>query len=64
VNASVAECAVRTVSTALGDGEPADRFTERCARLGSYGIDHVVVIARGRPLAVGDLRVLAGAVAL
>jgi alkanesulfonate monooxygenase SsuD/methylene tetrahydromethanopterin reductase-like flavin-dependent oxidoreductase (luciferase family) len=52
----------KTVSTALGDGEPPERFAERCGRLRSYGIDHVVVIARGRPLTVADLECAAAAV--
>jgi F420-dependent oxidoreductase-like protein len=51
----------KTVSTALADGESPARFAERCARLKSYGIDHIVVIARGRPLTVADLEVLATA---
>lgn len=51
----------KTVSTALGDGEPAARFAERCGRLKSYGIGHVVVIARGRPFTVSDLGLLATA---
>jgi F420-dependent oxidoreductase-like protein len=55
---------VKTVSTALGDGEPPARFAERCAVLRSYGIDHVVVITRGRPITVADLGRLADAVAL
>jgi F420-dependent oxidoreductase-like protein len=51
----------KTVSTALDDGEPAAPFAERCADLKSYGIDHVVVIARGRPFTVADLERLATA---
>src|SRR4051794_15166767 len=49
----------KTVSTALVDGEPPARFAERCVRLKSYGIDHIVAITRGRPLTVADLEVLA-----
>jgi hypothetical protein len=52
---------VKTVSTALGEGEPAAAFAERCAVLRSYGIDHVVVIARGRPFTVADLQRVAAA---
>jgi F420-dependent oxidoreductase-like protein len=52
---------VKTVSTAIGDGEPAEQFAGRCAELKSYGLDHVVVIARGRPLTVGDLERVAAA---
>jgi F420-dependent oxidoreductase-like protein len=55
---------VKTVSTALGDGEPAERFAERCATLKTYGIGHVVVIARGRPLTVADVERLAAATAV
>jgi alkanesulfonate monooxygenase SsuD/methylene tetrahydromethanopterin reductase-like flavin-dependent oxidoreductase (luciferase family) len=51
----------RTVSTALGDGEQPARFVERCAQLKSYGIDHVVVITRGRPFTVADLECIATA---
>jgi F420-dependent oxidoreductase-like protein len=51
----------KTVSTAVGDDEPPARFAERCVQLRSYGIDHVVVIARGRPFTVADLECLAPA---
>src|SRR3954451_9913434 len=51
----------KTGSTALGDGESPARFAERCAELRSYGIDHVVVIARGRPFTTADLERLATA---
>jgi F420-dependent oxidoreductase-like protein len=39
----------RTVSTALEPGETVDEFASRCATLGEMGIDHAVVIVRGRP---------------
>ncbi|WP_433365386.1 TIGR03560 family F420-dependent LLM class oxidoreductase [Actinoplanes sp. CA-142083] len=52
---------VRTVSTALGDGEPGARFAERCTQLKAYGIDHVVVITRGRPMTVADVERVAAA---
>ncbi|MCY1145415.1 TIGR03560 family F420-dependent LLM class oxidoreductase [Actinoplanes sp. Pm04-4] len=52
---------IKTVSTAIGNGEPAEQFAGRCAELKSYGLDHVVVIARGRPLTVGDLERVAAA---
>jgi alkanesulfonate monooxygenase SsuD/methylene tetrahydromethanopterin reductase-like flavin-dependent oxidoreductase (luciferase family) len=51
----------KTVSTAVGDGETPARFAGRCVQLKSYGIDHVVVIARGRPFIVADLEGLAPA---
>jgi alkanesulfonate monooxygenase SsuD/methylene tetrahydromethanopterin reductase-like flavin-dependent oxidoreductase (luciferase family) len=38
-----------TVSTAIGPGESADSFTDRCAALAALGIAHVVVITRGQP---------------
>ncbi|GAA4628436.1 LLM class F420-dependent oxidoreductase [Actinoallomurus vinaceus] len=37
----------KTVSTRLGETEPADRFAERCAALAELGLDHVVVITDG-----------------
>jgi F420-dependent oxidoreductase-like protein len=54
----------KTVSTALGDNEPPAQFAERCQRLKSYGIDHVVVITRGRPFTVADLQRLGPATAI
>jgi len=50
---------VKTVSTGLTPGEPASAFAARCAQLRSYGMDHVVVIARGRPLTVRDVELVA-----
>jgi F420-dependent oxidoreductase-like protein len=37
----------KTVSTRLEPGESPDRFTERCAALASFGIEHAVVITAG-----------------
>ena len=54
----------KTVSTALGDNEPPAQFAERCQQLKSYGIDHVVVITRGRPFTVADLQRLGPATAI
>jgi F420-dependent oxidoreductase-like protein len=51
----------RTVTTGLLPGEDADELAARCRALGDVGVQHVVVIARGRPLADNDLSVLAGA---
>jgi F420-dependent oxidoreductase-like protein len=48
----------KSVSTGLADGESADRFAARCAELRSYGIDHVVVITRGRPFTPSDVELL------
>ncbi|MFF5076355.1 LLM class flavin-dependent oxidoreductase [Actinoplanes sp. NPDC000266] len=51
----------KTVATGLADGEPAAAFAARCAELRSYGMDHVVVITRGRPLTPRDVEVVAQA---
>lgn len=51
----------RTVTTALRDGERSDALAERCHALADVGIQHVVVIARGRPLTDTDLNCVAGA---
>jgi alkanesulfonate monooxygenase SsuD/methylene tetrahydromethanopterin reductase-like flavin-dependent oxidoreductase (luciferase family) len=51
----------RTVTTALQESESVGRLAERCQSLGELGIQHVVVIARGRPLSDGDLEAVAGA---
>jgi F420-dependent oxidoreductase-like protein len=51
----------RTVTTALQDGENPGEFAERCRALADLGIQHVVVIARGRPLTDADLDCVAGA---
>jgi F420-dependent oxidoreductase-like protein len=51
----------RTVTTALQDGEGSGQLVERCQKLADFGIQHVVVIARGRPLTDTDLNCVAGA---
>jgi F420-dependent oxidoreductase-like protein len=38
----------RTLTTALQPDEPGDRFVDRCGKLAGLGIQHVIVIARGR----------------
>jgi len=38
-----------TISTAVAPGESAASFWDRCAAIAELGIDHVVVITRGRP---------------
>ena len=48
----------RTATTALRDGED---LIARCRALGDLGIQHVVVIARGRPLTDTDLNCVAAA---
>jgi F420-dependent oxidoreductase-like protein len=51
----------RTVTTALRDGECCETLVERCRQLSEFGVQHVVVIARGRPLSEADLNCVAGA---
>ena len=51
----------RTVTTAMQPGESADELAARCRALGDAGIQHVVVIARGRPFSGEDLGALASA---
>jgi F420-dependent oxidoreductase-like protein len=51
----------RTVTTALEPGESPDRLVERCHALADLGMQHVVVIVRGRALTDADLNCVAGA---
>jgi F420-dependent oxidoreductase-like protein len=51
----------RTVTTALKEGESSEELAERCLALCELGMQHVVVIARGRPLTDTDLNCVAGA---
>ncbi|ART69226.1 LLM class F420-dependent oxidoreductase [Mycobacterium dioxanotrophicus] len=51
----------RTVTTALEPGESVARLVERSRALGDLGVDHVVLITRGRPWAGTDLDVVARA---
>jgi F420-dependent oxidoreductase-like protein len=51
----------RTVTTALEPGESSWQLVDRCGALGDLGVQHVVVIARGRPLNDEDLECVAGA---
>ena len=51
----------RTVSTALQDGENSPDLAQRCHNLADLGVQHVVVIARGRALTDADLNCVAGA---
>jgi F420-dependent oxidoreductase-like protein len=51
----------RTVTTALDRGETSDRLVERCRAFGQLGLQHVVVIARGRPFTQADLEGVAAA---
>ena len=48
-------------ATALQPDESADQLVARCRALGDLGVQHVVVITRGRPLAQRDLDTIAGA---
>jgi F420-dependent oxidoreductase-like protein len=51
----------RTVTTGLQDGETARQLADRCRALSELGIEHVVIITRGRPLSDDDLNCLAAA---
>jgi F420-dependent oxidoreductase-like protein len=51
----------RTVTTALQDGENSAELADRCHALAELGVQHVVVIARGRPLSEADLNCVVGA---
>jgi F420-dependent oxidoreductase-like protein len=53
----------RTISTALHPGESAAEFVKRCQALADIGIQHVIVITRGRPFTTGDVEVLGTAAA-
>jgi F420-dependent oxidoreductase-like protein len=53
----------RTVSTAMSPGESAGEFIGRCRDLAALGIQHVIVITRGRPWTSDDLATIATAVA-
>lgn len=47
-----------TLTTALTPGETADDLAERCRNLAGLGIEHIVVIARGRPWTPTELDVV------
>jgi len=49
----------RTVTTALESGETVGNFVKRCSALDELGLQHVVVITRGRPWSANDLDVVA-----
>jgi len=53
----------RTISTALHPGESAEGFVQRCHALADLGIQHVIVITRGRPWTAGDVETLGTAAA-
>jgi F420-dependent oxidoreductase-like protein len=53
----------RTVTTALEPGESLNVLAERCGALAGLGVQHVVVIARGRPFTDHDLVTVASAAA-
>jgi alkanesulfonate monooxygenase SsuD/methylene tetrahydromethanopterin reductase-like flavin-dependent oxidoreductase (luciferase family) len=56
-----ADAVQRTVTTALEPGESVARLVQRCLVLGELGVEHVVLITRGRPWGGADLDVAAGA---
>jgi alkanesulfonate monooxygenase SsuD/methylene tetrahydromethanopterin reductase-like flavin-dependent oxidoreductase (luciferase family) len=51
----------RTVTTALEPGESVDQLVDRCRWLGELGLEHVVVITRGRAWTDKELDTLAEA---
>jgi F420-dependent oxidoreductase-like protein len=51
----------RTVTTALEPGESSNALAKRCSALGDLGVEHIVVIARGRPFTDDELSSVAGA---
>ena len=51
----------RTVTTAFHEGEDSAELVHRCHALADLGVQHVVAIARGRPLTDADLDCVAGA---
>jgi F420-dependent oxidoreductase-like protein len=51
----------RTITTALQPDETADQLVKRCDALGDVGLQHIVVIARGRAFTEEDLDILAKA---
>ncbi len=55
------EAVEKTISTALVPGEAPVAFAARCRALGDLGIEHVVVITRGRPWDIGSIAAVAAA---
>ena len=51
----------KTITTALRPDEPAEQFAERCGAFGGLGIQHVIVITRGRPWTEESVAVLGAA---
>ncbi|NKZ13584.1 TIGR03560 family F420-dependent LLM class oxidoreductase [Mycolicibacterium septicum DSM 44393] len=56
-----ADAVHRTVTTGLEPGETVAQLVQRCRALTELGLQHVVLITRGRPWAGADLDVAAGA---
>ena len=56
-----ADAVHRTVTTALEPGESVARLVQRCRALADLGVQHVVLITRGRPWVGADLDVAAEA---
>ena len=52
-----------TITTALQPDEQADQFLDRCGKLSELGIQHVMVITRGRPWTRDGVDVLGAAAA-
>jgi len=53
----------RTVTTAIQPGESVHRFVGRCRTLGDLGLQHMVVISRGRPWTEAELQTVGDAAA-
>lgn len=53
----------RTITTGLNPGETAEGFVERCRAIADLGIQHTIVITRGRPWARNDVETLGAAAA-
>ena len=54
----------KTITTALQPNESAEQFVQRCGALGALGIQHVIVITRGRPWTDEGVAVLGAAAQL
>jgi len=52
----------KTITAALHPGETPEGFVERCHALAELGIQHAIVITRGRPWTTGDVRTIGTAV--
>jgi F420-dependent oxidoreductase-like protein len=53
----------KTVSTMFAEGEPAEKFADRCGTLASYGVEHVVLLHSWTAQSLASLESLIPAVA-